>query len=338
MLRYIYTNLIVKTTQQWQKNQYFVGYPLFAITLAIRCGMESASVFTILGSPQCTKHAWCLFWSLQGWMNSFHTPSSSRLSINAQLDWGPGCFPANPTLVYRCPPATFYTLYTVPTVKHAPSVMVWGSFSAAGRSGLFFLPKGEKMNAQRYKQVLEDHLVNFMAIRGCTTFQHNSAPCHTAGVIKKWLADNDIQVLDWPGSSPDLNPIEHLWTIVKKKVCGKNSSSLEDLKKDIRHVWCTEVTPELCKSLADSMPRRIAKVIANKGYPTKYWFLSLLSCFYYHICINVTQRIIFLCIVCNRDKIHIIFLLFQTFPQHCSSNSRINEYTRCMLNVSLGKL
>ena len=197
-------------------------------------------------------------WTPEAWRRVMFSDESTFLQFSNTTE-----FVCRPPTSSPCDPK-----YTVPMVKHSPSVMVWGAFSAAGRGGLFFLPKGDKMNAVRYKQVLEDHLVNFMAIRGCTMFQHDSAPCHTAGLIKKWLADNDIPVLDWPGNSPDLNPIENLWTLVK--VCGKNSSSLEDLKKDIKLVWCTDVTPELCKTLADSMPWRIAKVIANKGYPTKY--------------------------------------------------------------------
>lgn len=160
--------------------------------------------------------------------------------------------------------------YTAPTVKHSPSIMVWGSFSAAGRGGLFFLPKGKMMNGEQYKIVLEEHLINFMHINGCTVFQHDSAPCHTARVVKAWLTDNNISMLDWPGNSPDLNPIENLWVLLKKGVCQKNSANLKELKQNIMRVWCTEVTSHLCETLADSMPRRIAEVIKNKGYPTKY--------------------------------------------------------------------
>ena len=70
--------------------------------------------------------------------------------------------------------------YLQPTAKHPPSAMVWGCFSSKGRGGLYFVPKGQTMNASRYISVLNDHLLNFMSIHGCTTFQQDSAPCHKA--------------------------------------------------------------------------------------------------------------------------------------------------------------
>ncbi len=47
-------------------------------------------------------------------------------------------------------------------------------------------------------------------------FQLDLAPAHTAKSTKSWLNDHGVGVLDWPANSPDLNPIENLWGIVKK--------------------------------------------------------------------------------------------------------------------------
>jgi hypothetical protein len=57
--------------------------------------------------------------------------------------------------------------FTISTVRHSPSVMVWGCFSGRkGMGSLYFLPKGSTMNGEKYKHVIEKKLVPFMRIHG----------------------------------------------------------------------------------------------------------------------------------------------------------------------------
>jgi len=55
------------------------------------------------------------------------------------------------------------------------------------------------------------------------------------------------RVLKLPGNSPDLNPIENLWTMIKKKVSTSNPTTVDELKRIIKEVWCKDIDQNVCK-------------------------------------------------------------------------------------------
>jgi len=126
------------------------------------------------------------------------------------------------------------------------------------------------MNGPRYVELLAGKLNFHMAVHNCTIFVQDGAPCHRSKVDKTFLAENRIMVLDWPGNSPDLNPIQNLWTNMKNKVAEKHPSSAKDLVKVIKEVCVKEISQEFCRILVHSMQRRLQEVIKNGGGSTKY--------------------------------------------------------------------
>ena len=180
-------------------------------------------------------------------------------------------FSCNHPYVHRPTNQRYHSRFTISSVKHSPSVMIWSAISSTGQGGIWFMPAGTYINSTVYVDILSHHLLPYMADHNCTHLLHDRAPCHSAKIVQKWLMEHNIPVVDgWPGSSPDLNPIENCWTQLKKKVSAKKPSSVTDLKQKIQEVWSTEISPAYCCSLVDSMPVRIAAVVKAKGLHTKY--------------------------------------------------------------------
>jgi transposase len=163
---------------------------------------------------------------------------------------------------------------TTPTMKHPLSIMVWGCMSGEG-VGRLQVCNG-MINARMYiddileKKVLQSATDMFGGDHRDFIFQQDGAPCHTAKICTKWFDDHNVNVLDWPGNSPDLNPIENLWARLKRLVSAKRPSNKAQLTEAVISSWFHTITLNELKALVNSMPRRCQAVIKCRGYPSKY--------------------------------------------------------------------
>ncbi len=162
----------------------------------------------------------------------------------------------------------------VPTVKHGGgSVLMLGRMSAAGVGELHFIDG--IMNSQMYCSILKrrcyHHSVPLIVSRDSVIplFQHDNDPKHTSKATVVFLKKNRVKVIQWPSMSPDLNPIEHLWGILKRQVENHSPSSIQSLKEVILEEW-KKIDLAKCRQLVHSMPRRLGAVIKNHGGHTKF--------------------------------------------------------------------
>ncbi|GFY27590.1 putative transposase like protein [Trichonephila clavipes] len=88
---------------------------------------------------------------------------------------------------------------------------------------------------------------------------------------KAFLAEQNILLLNWPGNSPHMNPIENIWELMKREVAKDVITNKTQLLERVIHVWShPPQMQETVQSCIDSMPRRIEALMAAKGGSTKY--------------------------------------------------------------------
>ncbi len=133
--------------------------------------------------------------------------------------------------------------------------MVWGAMSSAGVGPLCFLRS--KVNTAVYQEVLEHFILPAAGqLYGDADliFQQDLAPAHSAKATSTWFKDHGVPVLNWPANSPDLNPIENLWGIVKRKMRYARPNNAEELKAtqsnlDSHNTWAVPQTDRLHATL-----------------------------------------------------------------------------------------
>ena len=159
----------------------------------------------------------------------------------------------------------------LPTIKHPPKVMVWGAITPTAKSKLVFIDGN--VDADKYIEILKEaNLKRFISRHPDPEplVMEDGAGAHRAKKTQEWHRKNGINVLpNWPGFSPDMNPIENCWSQMKRALSKEKPTTLDGVKQVMQKIW-NELSLEYLQKLFASMPRRMKAVIDANGGPTKY--------------------------------------------------------------------
>lgn len=195
---------------------------------------------------------------------------------------------AGKTYVLRSANTRYDHCNLMPAFKeHKKAIMVWGCFFGDTLGPLEYFAKGS-IDSETYCETLrksllclvdeEDGLIENLLGQRNLIFQQDNAPIHKSRKTKEFFEANGLTTLPWPANSPDLNPIEHVWHVLKRSIWktwyhkSSNINATADtdgLKLRIMEAW-KAIDASYLKELVDSMPRRIEAVIKAGGGHTKY--------------------------------------------------------------------
>jgi len=148
--------------------------------------------------------------------------------------------------------------------------MVWTGFSYDGKCNLMVFKSNVK--AVDYQVALETHFLPFKNhfYQTILALQCDNSSVDTANSTREWVHNHNIQVLDWPANSPDLNPMETFWGILVRRICAneKRFNSKAELIMAIKSAWVA-LSQETLHGLITGMPERIFKIINHNGGYTK---------------------------------------------------------------------
>ncbi|GBN43787.1 Transposable element Tc1 transposase [Araneus ventricosus] len=151
-------------------------------------------------------------------------------------------------------------------------LLVLAGIATNGRTDLYVFA-GCSVTAVRYRdEVLHPLARAFIAAMGTDViFMDDNARPHRARLVRSYLERETIPQMVSPARSPDLNPIEHVWDMLGRRIAGHNLplGILHELQQDLLHEWPLLPQQAINDTIA-SMPRRCQACISARGYHTRY--------------------------------------------------------------------
>jgi transposase len=150
-------------------------------------------------------------------------------------------------------------------VKYPLKIHIWGCILKNNKLIIHIYDK--TMNSDKYIEILKLKLLPLLNLyneknHNKLIFQQDNAPCHTSLKLIKFFSENNVEVMFWPANSPDLNPIENVWNLLKKnigKICVKNKEELINNIVD----QADKLEINIINKIINSMDNRVNELFNN---------------------------------------------------------------------------
>ena len=150
------------------------------------------------------------------------------------------------------------------------NVMISVGVSKLGKTSVFFVEKGVKINSEYYRKELLDKMLPEMSTLsdGDYILLQDGARSHTAKASIAYLDENCPRYIKpdfWPPNSPDLNVLDFaVWGDFESKVWKNKPTDVESLKEAIKKEWA-EYPQEILDNAIDSFKKRLRDIVKNEG-------------------------------------------------------------------------
>ncbi|GFU66637.1 transposable element Tcb2 transposase [Trichonephila clavipes] len=146
-------------------------------------------------------------------------------------------------------------------------VLVWGGIMLGSRTDFHVFDAGSVHGTLYCNEILLPYVRLFRGAMGLQfLFMDGNAPCHHTVAAEQLLESEDIERMDWPARSPDLNPIEHVWDFLGRRLAARTSPpvTIRELRLALQDEWAA-MPQQLIDTLILSMGRRCETCLAVRG-------------------------------------------------------------------------
>ena len=161
--------------------------------------------------------------------------------------------------------------------------MFWGSFAGVEPGPCIFWERDwGNMTSEKYALRILPLVVDWTRTKSeeigrQVFFMHDNASVLKGRPAREYLHANGVESIPWPANSPDLNPIENVWSMMKYYIQERypefeqtRQRNREEVRSIVLEAWYHSTTVEKLSSLMESMSRRCQEVIGADGGPIPY--------------------------------------------------------------------